>query len=117
VTLAERIKATGREETRAAGAGVSLEMLLRFFAGAGSPAIMEEIVTLAEQFREEGRAEAREKAHSEARAETLMMLLRTKFGRVPAQVSARVKAADAATLDRWLKRFVHASTLDEVLAD
>ncbi len=68
------------------------------------PAIKEDIVTLTESIQ------------TKTRAETLLMLLRTKFGKVPAGVSARVKAADAGTLDRWLKQILQASTLDEALA-
>ncbi len=82
------------------------DQLLNFFARAREPAIMEEIVTLTEHLIEKGR--------SKQRAETLLMQLRAKFGKVPAPISARVKAADAGTLDRWLKRFAHASTLGEV---
>ena len=68
------------------------------------PAIKEDIVTLTESIQ------------TKTRAETLLMLLRTKFGKVPAPISARVKAADAGTLDRWLKQILQASTLDEALA-
>jgi hypothetical protein len=48
--------------------------------------------------------------------DTLLTLLRTRFGEVPDEAVARVQAADRAQLDTWVERLVTAPTLDDVLA-
>jgi hypothetical protein len=47
----------------------------------------------------------------------LLEQLRARFGPVPAKVSAKVQAADAATLSRWAVRVLTAPSLKDVLAD
>jgi hypothetical protein len=51
------------------------------------------------------------------RAQMLLELLRARFGPVPAKVSAKVQAADEATLSRWAVRVLTAPSLKDVLAD
>ena len=51
----------------------------------------------------------------EGRAQTLLDLLRARFGRVPADAKARVLAAKEATLARWSLRVLTAPTLEAVL--
>lgn len=49
------------------------------------------------------------------RAQMLLDLLTARFGTVPAAVSARIHAADKATLTRWAVRMLSASSLKDVL--
>ncbi len=47
--------------------------------------------------------------------ETLLRLLKRRFGNVPAAVSATIRATDdPEQLDEWLDRFATAATLDDV---
>jgi len=79
-------------------------------------------MTAEEELRREGRAEgkAEGKAEGEAKgkADMLLKLVRLRFTkRVPAKVTARIRRADAATLDRWAERVLSAKSLREVVAD
>lgn len=56
--------------------------------------------------REEGREEGREAGREEGRRELLHLMLRRRFGELPPAVTARLAAADLATLDRWAERLV-----------
>jgi hypothetical protein len=47
----------------------------------------------------------------------LLKLLRLRFGELPAQVVARVRAADATRLERWTERVLSSPTLDDVLRE
>jgi hypothetical protein len=51
------------------------------------------------------------------RQHILRKQLGRRFGAVPAQVIARIEAADADQLDRWLDRILDAPTLDDVFAE
>ena len=70
--------------------------------------------------RGEARGEARGLAPGEAcgeargRAEMLLRLLRRRFGPVPADVDARVRAASIAELNEWFDVGVNAPNLDTV---
>lgn len=64
-----------------------------------------------DELREEGRVEGR----VEGRAEILLELLAARFGRVPAEIKARVRAANEATISRWSIRVLTAPTLAAVL--
>lgn len=101
--------------------GPDADQIRTFFVNAGKPALTEEFVTLAEQLREEGLRKGLKKGRVEGRVEgraaTLLTLLQAKFGRVSARTSARVKAADEATLDRWTVRVLTATTIAEALDD
>ncbi len=89
----------------------------RFFALAGEPAITEECVTLTERLIEKGLKKGRVEGRVEGRAATLLTQLHAKFGKVSARTSARVKAADEPTLDRWTVRILTATTIAETLDD
>jgi predicted transposase YdaD len=65
------------------------------------------------RIRAEGYAEGRR----EGEAEVLLRQLRLRFGALPEDVTARLKAADAETLLRWSERVLSASTLDAVFAE
>ncbi len=60
------------------------------------------------------RAEGEAKGKAKGKAEMLLRLLHRRYGTVPDEVAARVKAADADQLDRWSEQFVDASALDDV---
>jgi hypothetical protein len=50
------------------------------------------------------------------RAEVLLEQIQARFGAVPADARARIQAADAADLGRWVLRVLTASSLAEVFA-
>jgi hypothetical protein len=65
--------------------------------------------------RNEGRNEGRSEAAIETRQQTLVRLLRRRFGDVPADLVSAVEATtDVEQLDTWLDRLVTAGTLDEL---
>ena len=70
--------------------------------------------TTAETLLEQGKALGLSEGRAEGRADTFMNLARIRFGDVPAARADEVRAADAATLDRWLEALIDADTLDEV---
>ncbi|XXY49328.1 hypothetical protein WME91_55895 [Sorangium sp. So ce269] len=63
----------------------------------------------------ERRGERRGRA--QGRAQTLLELLTARFGALPAGVSARILAADEATLVAWTARVLTATTPEDVLGD
>jgi hypothetical protein len=67
--------------------------------------------------REEGRAEGREEGREEGRRDLVREMLVARFGALGAAHEARLLAADRAALERYARRLVTASTLDDVLAD
>jgi len=65
--------------------------------------------------RQEGRQEGHQEGLLESRRETLLSLLREKFGRVPRAFGQAIReTSDSRRLDRWLKRIVHAATLEDM---
>ncbi|WP_104987525.1 Rpn family recombination-promoting nuclease/putative transposase [Sorangium cellulosum] len=90
---------------------------------AAGPEAKEEIVTIIDYLREQGRLagerEGRLAGEREGRLEgqrsTLLKLLRMRFGELPAPVAARVLAADAGQLESWTERVLTAPTLDDVM--
>lgn len=73
----------------------------------------ETIMSTAEKLRNEGITKGR----AEGKAETLLRLLRRRFGDVPPHVVARLHTTTLADLDRWTDRFLDAKTLDDVFGD
>ena len=69
------------------------------------------MLTTAEMLRREG--EARGKV--QGKREALLLMLRQRFGRVPAATRARIENASVAKLDVWLGRVLSASSLGDVL--
>jgi len=74
--------------------------------------------TVAEELVREGRAywiaEGEAVGEATGKAETFLRQARLRFGEVPQGRAAEVRAADTATLDRWLDALLFADTLDEV---
>ena len=67
-------------------------------------------MSTAERLRREGF----ERGCEHGRAQTLLQLIGRRFGPVPAEVEARVRAADAADLDRLTARILDAKNLREL---
>ena len=94
-------------------------------------------MNVADQLREEGRlkglaegkreglaegqrkglAEGKREGLAEGQRSTLLRQLRARFGALPADVTARVRAAGAAQLDVWTDRVLTAPTLSAVLGE
>jgi hypothetical protein len=72
----------------------------------------EEIMTAGEQLMERGRKDGLK----EAREESVLKLLRSRFGAVPEPVVARIHAADSTRLAAWFDRALAAAALDDVFA-
>jgi flagellar biosynthesis/type III secretory pathway protein FliH len=67
---------------------------------------------------EKGRAEGIEKGRAEEARETLLVLLREKFGAVPGTTLQRVEAiASVEELRRLLRQIIHANSLAEIGLD
>lgn len=67
--------------------------------------------------KREGKREGKGEGKIEGKREALLELLAARFGRVPARLQARVRAADEATVGRWTVRVLTAATAVEVLGD
>ncbi|WP_437734526.1 DUF4351 domain-containing protein [Sorangium sp. So ce1335] len=100
------------------------ELLQRLLVAAG-PEAEEEIVTIADYLREQGRLagerEGRLAGEREGRMEgqrgTLLKLLRLRFGELPEPVVARVRAADAGQLEAWTERVLTSPSLDDCMTE
>ena len=81
----------------------------------------EEIVTVADQLREEGRlkglVEGERKGLVKGKRDTLLKQLAVRFGALPEAVAARVRVADVAQLDRWAEGVLTAPALDALFRD
>jgi hypothetical protein len=85
----------------------------------------EEMVSMVERLLEEDEwllelpylRRIRAEGRREGEAEVLLRLLRSRFGSLPDDVTARLNTADAETLLRWSERVLSASTLDAVFAE
>jgi hypothetical protein len=116
-----------REVRRAPGGAAALVLILRYIYERNEPdrpdeliarlaaAIgdegKEEIVTVADHLREQGRQQGQQRE----RREMLLDLLRQRFGMLPDTAVARVNAADMGELRVWSGRVLTATTLDDVL--
>jgi hypothetical protein len=69
----------------------------------------EQIMTTGQQLIERGR--------QEGRGAVILALLEHRFGKLPEPLSARIRGAPVAELDRWAIRILDAATLAEVLGD
>ena len=72
----------------------------------------EEVMTLGEALRLEGRRQGK----LEGKRETLLAQLRVKFRQLSTESERRVAEADEHALDRWTKAVLFAPTIDEVWA-
>jgi predicted transposase YdaD len=88
--------------------------------GSAKETAMNTAEQLVEMGRREGEAKGRTEGRNEGRADalrgTLLKLLVLRFGPVPADVAARIDAADADTLDRWTERVLAAASANDVVA-
>lgn len=75
----------------------------------------EEIMTTAEMLRREGEAKGLKKGEVQGKREALLIVLRQRFGRLPAAVVARIDKAGAAEMDLWIGRVLSAASLADVL--
>lgn len=66
---------------------------------------------------EQGLQRGREEGREEGLRAGLEQLLRHRFGELSPEAVARLEAAGAPTLLRWIERAVAATTLDDVLRD
>jgi predicted transposase YdaD len=73
--------------------------------------------TLAEYWKDEGRAEGELKGRVEGARSVLTNLLELKFGPLSPNDRARVDAASEAQLSRWAARVLSAASIAETLAD
>ena len=81
------------------------------------------MLTAAEKLRREGRregeargkAEGKREGKAEGKREMLLLLLRQRFGRVPAAAADRIGSAGIEQMDAWFRQGLTASSLDEVL--
>jgi flagellar biosynthesis/type III secretory pathway protein FliH len=73
------------------------------------------------QCLEEGMARGRDEGRAEGRAagqrDTLLRILRKRFGALSDATMAKLASASVAQLDVWLDRVLDATTVDEVLGD
>jgi hypothetical protein len=76
------------------------------------PAAEPTIMTIAEQLRREGLTQGR----VEEIQRVLRMLITEKFGALPRKHQSRIAKASLADLERWAKRLLRATTLDDVFA-
>ncbi len=75
----------------------------------------EEIMTTAEMLRREGEARGEARGKVQGKREALLLLLRQRFGRLPAAAVARIDKAAVAQLDLWFSQVLMASSLEAVL--
>jgi predicted transposase YdaD len=80
------------------------------------PEHKEQVMTIAQELREEGRKAGRVEGRVEGRQEALLRILARRFGQLPKKTRERVLAATPSELDTWLDRAVDAPTLDAVLS-
>jgi hypothetical protein len=93
--------------------------LCKLMVQAVGPRAQEGVVTLLDEIERKGERRGERKGKREGkregRAQTLLEQLTARFGKVSAEVAARVKAADEAALARWAVRVLTARTMEEVL--
>ena len=69
---------------------------------------------LQEKSRQEGLQQGRQQGRQEGEAETLLLLLETRFGPVDQAIHDRIAKADADHLLKWIKRFATAESLADI---
>lgn len=79
------------------------------------------MVGFAQRYREEGISigEARGEARGEVKgeAQTLLKLVKLRFGECPDWVESKLNTADRVQLDQWVAGILTATTLEELFAD
>ncbi len=72
-------------------------------------------MTWADRMKEEGREEGRQTGLVEGKRDVLLRQLAAKFGPLPAETTAHLRALDSVEeLDRLLDRLLTASTLEDL---
>jgi len=79
---------------------------------------------LAEGFNEglargltEGKAEGKAEGHTEGKADMLLRLLGLRFGPLPPEIEARIRAAEEIRLDGWSERILDARNLADIFRE
>ncbi|HTN86117.1 MAG TPA: Rpn family recombination-promoting nuclease/putative transposase, partial [Sorangium sp.] len=124
-----RIAAALDEVLQAPNGLAALEALLRYLVAtherlsvrkiggilekAAGPRAQEAVVTALDEIERRGERRGR----AQGRAQTLLDVLAVRFGALPAEVSARILAADEATLVTWTARVLTAPTPEDVLGE
>ena len=65
----------------------------------------------------EGKAEGMADGSKSALAAALLQLLAERFGTIPDATRSRIHSADTIRLQAWFAKAIHATSIDEVLAD
>ena len=73
------------------------------------------MATMLEQMMAEREARGEARGRAEGRAEVLIRLLRRRFGDIPAELEAQVRAASATDLDVWIDSCFDAPDLESVV--
>lgn len=73
--------------------------------------------TIADVFVAEGVAKGLVQGHAQAKTETLMRMLRRRFGEVPETIELKVSSAPVADIDNWIDAIVDGKPLDAVFED
>jgi predicted transposase/invertase (TIGR01784 family) len=79
-----------------------------------SPALGDEIMTLAQQFRLEGQHQGIHQGIHQGEVAVMTTLLKHRFNQIPESYLARLEQADNNTLLTWSKKILDAKTLEEV---
>jgi predicted transposase YdaD len=94
------------------------DVMGRLMEAAGEEAT-EELMSVADMLREEGRKEGEQKGRKEGEQKgerkILIKQLRLRFGDLSDAVVARIRAAGPRQIERWAERVLTARSLDEVL--
>jgi flagellar biosynthesis/type III secretory pathway protein FliH len=72
------------------------------------------MMTIAEQWEQQGLEKGMEKGRQEGEAKALLRRVQVKFGPPEPAVAARIAAADSAQVERWLERILTANRPDEL---
>lgn len=73
--------------------------------------------TIGDVYVAEGVAKGLVQGHAQAKTETLMRMLRRRFGEVPEAVELKVSSAPVADIDNWIDAIVDGKPLDAVFED
>mgnify|MGYP001603992244 CR=1 FL=1 len=84
---------------------------LRSFARNTAPKWEHSIMTAAEKLIQEGKLQGRQEGLLSGRRSLLLRLTESRFGALPADLAARVNAADALQLDQWADRLLTANSI------
>ena len=92
----------------------SFELEFRANLHERAPRAERDVMTLAEQWFQEGEAKGRAEGRAEGEASLLTRLLTLKFGPLPEAYQARLASATVADLDAWAERVLFATSLAQV---